>query len=786
MLILAGLLTLCPQALGQPTPETSRPEPKPAHELVIPDLPTADMRLSWKDFRELLKLIQPEEKAAKKPPVPEKKKPPRPWAIQECTYRADATLGGTVRIDAAIGIHVWVDEWVTIPLLDNSVALASAKLDGETTYLTDDKDTFSLMVESPGAHTLEMTFYVAPTSKDGVVTFDAPTPRTPVTTMQLTIPEAEARVASPMAASVQARKSDKGLVADLVFQTSDKIEVSWRLPAKPEPPKPEVPKVPPRVACFTSTLATVSENHVACETLIQFDILRGDLSGFLLRLPEDVQVIHIEGKGAEWTVKEEDGQQWVTVAVNHDVTGSYPIALAYESAVAEGAATVSVPTLTVADVVRNTGVIAVATRGNLEVNPLDENEGVQRVDVSDLPTELQQRSATPILHAFRYNDPAYLLAMSYNRLEDVPVRVAGIDKARITSVLTEEGMLLTRATYFVRNHMKKYMRMDLGPDAEVWGAQVGGQVVRPARNEDDAAILVPLLKSTAGRKELGAFPVDVVYVQKIPQTQDWMRDFKFEAPKTDILANLVEWEVLLPESRAVYRTLGDMQPVDRLGPVVSAHSAAPRKNGRTASFVPEGESGETLYRLREGIERFFITDINNPAASVGGTSGPRYTNEQDPDAPQHVQPAGKSSALTVAGVLPIRVEIPRTGRAYNFERMVVPHDTALSVELKTYDARLRDQAGQAVQAAAFLAGLVAAWAVFCACTGRRIRRISVLLPGILICTLIPAALIGLVSWPTLLGRVFLGVIVAGGLALVQLGLRKGRHAWGTDNTQAEG
>jgi prepilin-type processing-associated H-X9-DG protein len=31
-------------------------------------------------------------------------------------------------------------------------------------------------------------------------------------------------------------------------------------------------------------------------------------------------------------------------------------------------------------------------------------------------------------------------------------------------------------------------------------------------------------------------------------------------------------------------------------------------------------SGKTLYRLREGVERFFITDINNPAASVQAQS----------------------------------------------------------------------------------------------------------------------------------------------------------------------
>ena len=36
--------------------------------------------------------------------------------------------------------------------------------------------------------------------------------------------------------------------------------------------------------------------------------------------------------------------------------------------------------------------------------------------------------------------------------------------------------------------------------------------------------------------------------------------------------------------------------------------------------TPEGEKSGTCYRLREGIERFFITDINNPAASADAQS----------------------------------------------------------------------------------------------------------------------------------------------------------------------
>lgn len=38
------------------------------------------------------------------------------------------------------------------------------------------------------------------------------------------------------------------------------------------------------------------------------------------------------------------------------------------------------------------------------------------------------------------------------------------------------------------------------------------------------------------------------------------------------------------------------------------------------SFTNEQGEGKTLYRLREGIERFFITDINNPAGSAQAQS----------------------------------------------------------------------------------------------------------------------------------------------------------------------
>ena len=54
-------------------------------------------------------------------------------------------------------------------------------------------------------------------------------------------------------------------------------------------------------------------------------------------------------------------------------------------------------------------------------------------------------SPSPILLAFKYTEHPYLFAVDVRKLEDVPVRVASIDRAELTTVLTEEGMAITRA-----------------------------------------------------------------------------------------------------------------------------------------------------------------------------------------------------------------------------------------------------------------------------------------------------------------------------------------------------
>ena len=55
--------------------------------------------------------------------------------------------------------------------------------------------------------------------------------------------------------------------------------------------------------------------------------------------------------------------------------------------------------------------------------------------------------------------------------------------------------------------------------------------------------------------------------------------------------------------------------------LVRLRDARPQRLGQRAELARNFESDTGIYRLREGIERFFITDINNPAASASVQSG---------------------------------------------------------------------------------------------------------------------------------------------------------------------
>jgi len=696
----------------------------------LPQLPSAAMSIPWSDFRELLKQIEPA-------PAPEKEQPPVEWTVSKADYDAELVADNTVRIRARIDVVVWKPSgWVTIPVIGDTVAPVSATLDGQDVSLAaGDDGWFRLMLEGPGAHTFETTFFVKCTYDNGRTAFEFPCARTPLTSMQVRLPIRDARIHAPMAASISVERSDSSLVADMVFRTTNTVGVNWTLPALAQKPKPVEEA---RLTCLTSTLASVTERYITCQSRLHYSVLRGSVDTFRIRLPVSVNVLSVTGQGAEWSKTESDDTQRIEVSVNHRVTDNYALTLRYEAPFENEIATVKVPEIVVEDIVRETGYVGVAARGSVEIGTGPEIAGLTRVDISDLPAAVRAMSPSPILLAFKYTEHPYLLAVDVRKLEDVPVRVASIDRAELTTVLTEEGMAITRAAYEVRNNVKQFLRIDVDENAEIWGAEVGGQVVKPARDGESNTILVPLFKSSETNRRLGSFSVELVYMHRMSGMPKIAGKLDLRAPATDILVNEFYWEVLIPESVEVFRTAGDLKPIER-------DSTRPPQFARQVT----GTRRETIHRIREGVERFFIANINRPAASaVGGQ--PRYTGE--PLAPGDAQAAPAS--IAVAGVLPIRIDLPAEGIAHQFRRLIVPQGAALELRLYTYSSHVRSATKSVLLALGIVLGFGAARLVWALLHGRMpAMRAAATTAGLLVLLIVLGTAVPATARPAIIAAV---------------------------------
>jgi len=709
------LVSAC--AFAEDKPAAAAP-PRPAPNLLIPDLPSANMYLSWDDFCRILDMLAAARIEEKPAPEPE---PPVAWSLVAADYVAEANAA-SVKIQADIQLKVWKKGWMQAPVVGESVALESAEVDGKPFALLSKEGWLAVMLDTPGDHTVRLVFHVPAQQAEGVGSFAFKCARTPITRMKLHVDTRGVEFSAN--ADTRFRNDSEGTSADLVFHGTEEINVSWRLPAEALPAAP--PKEPPRITCLASTLATVTETHIACHTTLQYDILRGETAGFNLALPLGVNLLRVEGNGIGWNATEDGARQNVSVGVNHAITDHFTLTLDYEVPVAEGAAAVTVPRLDALEVARYSGFIALATRGNVEIDLGPESEGVQRIDTSDLPAGLEMQSPEPILHAFRHNEPEYLLALTYRKLAEVPVRIAGIETASVTSMLTDEGVLVTRAAYQVRNNLKKFLRVNLGPGAEVWGAQVAGMPVRPARDnaisgDPDLAVkpaaaevvLIPLRKSSEAGGRL--FDVEIVYARRLDSKKLWETPLEVVAPATDLLADRLQWDIYLPETRHIYHAAGDLKPVKARSIVASAA-------GRVLQPAGWERRPETIYRMREGIERYFIKDINNPAAVAAGTGTPRYDGAKNKEAAERLAPLAPIDTR-VAGVLPIPVSFPLAGTRQAFERLLVPQDTPLKMTFHTANAKLVATVCKGLWLIPFLAGLLGGVALRRAMRGLRIGAV---------------------------------------------------------------
>jgi hypothetical protein len=236
------------------------------------------------------------------------------------------------------------------------------------------------------------------------------------------------------------------------------------------------------------------------------------------------------------------------------------------------------------------------------------------------------------------------LSVDVSRYTSQPVLVANVEEARYDALVGEDGKVLVRARYAVRNNQRPFLGVVLPARATLWSTLLSDRPVRPGLSAD-GALLLPLEKGRSST-EAPTFRLELVYFQNIP---GWTNegDARLELPTLDL-------------------------PVSRTG-LKLHHSPRFHIEARPGAFRTEEDSGPWHAVLRSA----HATPAPPPVPAQ------RVAAEDDAkDLEVLVDRFRKEAGRTRTGTIPVRVEFPQFGPSIFFAAELTAEMRAAALDLK--------------------------------------------------------------------------------------------------------
>ena len=310
-------------------------------------------------------------------------------------------------------------------------------------------------------------------------------------------------------------------------------------------------KLSARVVAEVFDLVTIGDGVVGGSATIRFGIINQGVQEFRIKLPAHWK--NVEFTGANIRRKEQQTNLW-TVTLQDKAWGGYTLVVTYDYQFNPKGSSLDLAGAHAVAVERETGSLGLMTAASLKLTPAAPAEPLRRVDEAELSESDRALCTRPLLLAYKYTGSDYQHSVQVTRFEEEKVLEAVADRIELTTVLTEEGQLLTQSSFMVKNNEKQFQKFKLPQGAEFWSSYVNGQPAKPERDGD--WLLVPLPRD-ANRDQ--AFAVDIVYAQKIDLAASlFPRHVELAAPLTDIPNTYAEWQLFAPVSQRLSGFSGNM------------------------------------------------------------------------------------------------------------------------------------------------------------------------------------------------------------------------------------
>ena len=507
-------------------------------------------------------------------------RPPQgPQVAPVAAVVASADLRVRVDRDTARGVFGLTGDALRAGLSRVSLLSAATLIDatagGRPVPLVVDGSAHTALVPGPGPFSLSLEWGAPLTYRPGRASFILPVPQAGTARAVFDLPGDQADVHLSSGLVTRKTTTDGRTIVEATLDPGSATEVWWSM--RESAPSAAAREV--RTLSDVMTLITLGDSDVRMVALIDVTVVQGDLRTVGVRLPPGYELTGVSGSSLE-NSEPVDGGLVLTVA--NPGARSHQFLISLERSHDDGSFTVDTGFVSVRDVQRERGEVAIEGVGTLELKA-DERDPMHRIDVRELNPALQSLSRLPMLSAFRYQrtSAAPALTLDVKRFADAGVLAAVADRAVATTLVTSEGRALTEIVLTVQNRAQPFLKVALPAGATMVSVDVAGQPAKPVLGTD--GIRVPLLRP--GFRPTGAYQVSFVYLHAgIPFAKKG--DLEMTLPKMDMPVGIVEWELFAPERYSVRTIGGNAIDVDKLAPELTIS----RSNG-VEGGVPGGIVG---------------------------------------------------------------------------------------------------------------------------------------------------------------------------------------------------
>jgi hypothetical protein len=608
-------------------------------------------------------------------------KPPFDYLITKAAYSGKLYKNHT-SFQGNFNVHVLKeDAYLKIPLLPQSIALDDIKVDGNRALVVSENGYHHVVIAGAGEYDVSASFSVKSSLEKGPHKVDLAIQQTPITLLNLEIPLKDITVDIPQSQQVITSSKGNSTLVSAVIAPGRNISVLWgKQVAAAE-------KLPAKLYSEIYHLVSIEDDAFKINSDINYNILHNEVDAVQLSIPQGMNILNVFGEGVgEWQEIDREEQRILYIPFNYRKKGPTTIKITTEIPLSETGLANAFGGIQTLETVRETGLIGVELNTSAEII-ISGEQGLEKIAVQKLPALLTNKSAKPLIMGFKYLKHPFELVLDVKKHEKIAVPMATINSANVVTLFTEDGKIVHRLIYQVKNNAKQFLALQLPEASDVWSVFVNNQPVEASMNKE-RKLLVPLIRSQSVNNRLNTFPVEVIFAMS-ENRFDWLGSRSSTLPVADLLISQLMWSVYLPNDYS-YAYFSSTLEKEEMIRGVNLFSGAKRQYNEQMTrgqidektVSPESITSDKLEQVYEGKKAkssfknipMEEQEVNRQMAAELNFGG-RLDDlaEQDAQAP--------SGAGYSVGVLPIQIRIPTSGQLYRFAKTIIKPEDPLTLSV---------------------------------------------------------------------------------------------------------